>query len=216
MAASMSMNKVIHCAVRRDLKRFRAALDSFRDGDRDRAAALHRAWQNFDAQLTEHHEGEHEVAWPALKAMGVAESSIATFDGEHEAMAADLVAARATMEQLARSASRADADAAAAAMAKLETTTVTHLDHEEQETEPVLAANSDHPAYKQMSKQFARRSGPPAAGTFFAWVEDGATPDEKAALRQSVPGPVLAIIGAIFGRKYRKEVAPVWASTGSF
>jgi hypothetical protein len=47
-------------------------------------------------------------------------------------------------------------------------------------------------------------------------VEDGATPDEKAALRQSVPGPVLAIIGAIFGRKYRKEVAPVWASTGSF
>jgi hypothetical protein len=27
---------------------------------------------------------------------------------------------------------------------------------------------------------------------------------------------VLAIIGGIFGRKYRKEVAPVWASSGSF
>ena len=64
-APSMSMNKVIHCAVRRDLKRFRVALDAFSDGDRERAAALHRAWQNFDAQLTEHHEGEHEVAWPA-------------------------------------------------------------------------------------------------------------------------------------------------------
>src|SRR4051794_12993817 len=213
---SMSMNKVIHCAVRRDLKRFRAALDSFPDGDRDRATALHRAWQNFDAQLTEHHEGEHEIAWPALKAMGVADASIPTFDHEHEAMAADLAATRATMDQLARSASRADADIAAAAMAKLETTTVTHLDHEEQETEPVLAANSDHPAYKQMSKQFSRRSGPPTAGTFFAWMDDGATPDEKAALRDSVPGPVLAIIGTLFGRKYRKEVAPVWASSGSF
>jgi hemerythrin-like domain-containing protein len=213
---SMSMNKVIHCAVRRDLKRFRAALDSFPDGDRDRATALHRAWQNFDAQLTEHHEGEHEIAWPALKAMGVADASITTFDHEHEAMAADLAATRATMDQLARSASRADADTAAAAMAKLETTTVTHLDHEEQETEPVLAANSDHPAYKQMSKQFSRRSGPPTAGTFFAWMDDGATPDEKAALRDSVPGPVLAIIGTLFGRKYRKEVAPVWASSGSF
>ena len=56
------MNKVIHCAVRRDLKRFRAALDAFQDGDTDRAAELHRAWQNFDAQLTEHHEGEHEIA----------------------------------------------------------------------------------------------------------------------------------------------------------
>jgi hemerythrin-like domain-containing protein len=209
----MSMNKTIHCAVRRDLKRFRAALDAFPDGDRDRAAALHRAWQNFDAQLTEHHEGEHEIAWPALKAMGVAESSISTFDEEHDAMAADLTAARAAMEQLARSASRADADTAAAAMAKLETTTVTHLDHEEQETEPVLAANVDHPAYKQMARQFGRRSGMATAGTFFAWMDDGASPEERAAIRENVPGPVLAIMGTIFGRKYRKEVAPVWASS---
>jgi len=210
---SMSMNKVIHCAVRRDLKRFRAALDAFTDGDRTRAAELLRAWQNFDAQLTEHHEGEHEIAWPALKAMGVADTSITTFDEEHDRMAADLAAARVAMEQLGRTASRADADAAAAAMANLETTTVTHLDHEEQETEPVLAANPEHPAYKQMAKQFSRRSGPATAGTFFAWMDDGATAEEKAALRQSVPGPVLAIIGAIFGRKYRKEVAPVWASS---
>jgi hemerythrin-like domain-containing protein len=210
---SMSMNKVIHCAVRRDLKRFRAALDAFTDRDRDRAAALHRAWQNFDAQLTEHHEGEHEIAWPALKAMGVPDASISAFDEEHDVMAADLAATRAAMEQLGRSASRADADIAAAAMEKLETTTVTHLDHEEQETEPVLAANPEHPAYKQMAKQFSRRSGPATAGTFFAWMDDGATVQEKAALRQSVPGPVLAIIGMVFGRKYRKEIAPVWAAS---
>src|ERR1044072_8031883 len=96
--STMSMNKVIHCAVRRDLKRFRTALDAFPDGDRARATALHRAWQNFDAQLTEHHEGEHEVAWPALRAMGVADSSITSFDSEHEAMAADLAATRAAMD----------------------------------------------------------------------------------------------------------------------
>ncbi len=50
------------------------------------------------------------------------------------------------------------------------------------------------------------------AGTFFAWMEDGASPTEKAALRESVPGPVVAIIGGLFGRRYRKEVAPVWAA----
>ena len=38
----MSMNKVIHGAVRRDLDRFRRALDAFADGDRARADALHR------------------------------------------------------------------------------------------------------------------------------------------------------------------------------
>lgn len=45
---------------------------------------------NFDAQLTDHHEGEHEVVWPALKAIGIAGPAIDSFDTEHEAMAADL------------------------------------------------------------------------------------------------------------------------------
>src|SRR4051794_11494965 len=211
-APSMSMNKVIHGAVRRDLERFRRALDDFRDGDHDRAAALHRAWVNFDAQLTEHHEGEHEIAWPALKAIGVTGPTIASFDAEHERMAADLATTREAMATLRRTASRADADVAAVALAQLQTTTVTHLDHEEQETEATLARHDGDPAVKEMGKKFSKRAGLPTAGVFFAWVQDGATPEERSALTDSVPAPVLAIIGGIFGRRYRKEVAPVWSS----
>jgi hypothetical protein len=216
MAAPMSMNKTIHCAVRRDLKRFRAALDGFPDGDPARAAALHRAWANFEQQLTEHHEGEHEIAWPALRALGVPDTSIVTFDEEHEAMAAALRAAGAAMGALAKTGSAADAQTAATAMAALDQATTTHLEHEERETEHLILDKKDDPAVKTMGKQFSRRASLPVAGTFFAWMDDGASPEERAALRQSVPGPVLAIIGGIFGRRYRKEVAPVWASTGSF
>ncbi len=216
MAATMSMNKTIHCAVRRDLKRFRGALDGFPDGDKARAAALHKAWVNFEKQLTEHHEGEHEIAWPALKAIGVPDASISTFDDEHEAMAAALRGASEAMGRLATSGSAADAQGAATAMAALDEATTTHLEHEERETEQLILDKHDDPAVKAMGKQFSRRASLPVAGVFFAWMEDGASPEEKAALRQSVPGPVLAIIGGIFGRKYRKEVAPVWASTGSF
>jgi hemerythrin-like domain-containing protein len=208
----MSMNKVIHCAFRRDLRRFRSALAMFPDGDKARASALHTAWVNFDHQLTEHHEGEHEVAWPALKALGVADSSIATFDEEHDAMAAALRTAGAAMDTLARTATAADAQSAATAMAALDEATTTHLDHEEQEIEQLLHDKEEDPVVKQMGKQFSRRSSLPVAGVFFAWMEDGASPDERAALRQSVPGPVIAIIGGIFGRRYRKEVAPVWAT----
>ena len=205
----MSMNKVIHCAVRRDLRRFGSALAAFPDGDTARATALHRAWQNFDAQLTEHHEGEHEIAWPALLAVGVDQASIRQFDEEHEAMAAALRAAGTAMAALASSGSRADADAAAAAVAHLKQVTTVHLDNEEAMSEPLFAD-------KQMGKKFSKRGGITVAGTFFAWVQDGASPDEMAALKDSVPGPVLAIIGGLFGRRYRKEVAPVWATTGSF
>lgn len=206
----MSMNKVIHAAVRRDLARFRTALDGFPDGDRQRAEALHRAWVNLDAQLTEHHEGEHEIAWPAMKAIGIDTSTIDSFDSEHEAMAADLAATREAMATLRRTATRAEADTAAVAMAKLQTTTLGHLDHEERETEPALTQHDGDPAIKEMAKKFSRRAGPAKAGVFFAWVQDGASTAELAALRQSVPAPVLAIVGGLFGRSYRQQVAPVW------
>ena len=65
--ATMSMNKVIHGAIRRDLDRFEGALTTFRAGDSERARQLGVAWENFDRQLTDHHEGEHEIAWPALE-----------------------------------------------------------------------------------------------------------------------------------------------------
>ncbi len=213
---TMSMNKVIHCAVRRDLRRFRSALEKFSDGDRPRAVALHRAWRNFDAQLTDHHEGEHEIAWVGLKAVGVDQATIDGFDHEHELMAADLATTRAAMETFAGSAGKADADAAGAAMAKLETTTNTHLENEEATSEPLYLKEHDHPAIKEMGKKFSRRSGIAKAGAFMAWLEDGATAEEKAGLRGNVPGPVVTIIGGLFGRGYRKEVAPVWASSGSF
>jgi hemerythrin HHE cation binding domain-containing protein len=209
-APSMSMNKVIHCAVRRDLSRFKTALEQFSDGDRARAAALQRAWQNFDAQLTDHHEGEHEIAWDGLKAVGVDQATIDGFDHEHELMAADLATTRAAMAKFAASASRADADAAGAAMAKLETTTNSHLEHEEATSEPLYQKEYDHPAIKEMGKKFSRRVGPAKAGVFFAWVQDGASAEELSAIRQSVPGPVLAIMGGLFGRSYRHQVAPVW------
>ena len=205
----MSMNKLIHRAVRRDLSRFRSALDAFPDGDRVRAAALQRAWANFDAQLTDHHLGEHEVVWPALDAIGIARPTIEAFDAEHEAMAADLTTARLAMGRL-DAAGRSDVDAAFVAMKRLEITTVTHLDHEERQTEETLAERQGHPAIKDMGRKFSRRSGPVKAGAFFAWIQDGATPEETDALRAHVPGPVVKVLAGIFGRRYRREVAVVW------
>jgi len=45
---------------------------------------------------------------------------------------------------------------------------------------------------------------------FFAWVSEGASPSEMAAIKREVPGPVFAIIGGVFGRGYRKSIAPIW------
>jgi hypothetical protein len=207
--ATMSMNKVIHAAFRRDLQRFLDALASFRDGDSTRAAQLGTAWDNFDAQLTDRHEGEHEIAWPSLRKIGVTQETIDQMDAEHERMAAALTTTRGAMGTFRTTATAADAAAARSSFEQLQAVTVEHLDHEEEAIEGTYLEHADSPEMKEMGKKFAKVS-PAKGGTFFAWLTDGAGPAERAALDESVPKPVQKIIGGLFGRGYRRNVASVW------
>lgn len=208
----MSMNKVIHGAVRRDLDRFVGALSGFSAGDANRANALGAAWDNFDFQLTYHHEGEHRIAWPALESVGVSRELLTTLDSEHDAMAAALTEARAAMATLRGSASAEDAARAHAAFTTLRSVTIDHLDHEEAEIEPVYLGKFDTPEIQAMAKQFSRDASPKQAGAFFAWLLDGASEAEQQAIRGNIPGPVLAILTGLFGRRYKRGVASVWAA----
>lgn len=209
--ATMTMNKAIHNAVRRDLARFGNAAAAFVDGDTQRAAALGKAWDNFDTQLTHHHEGEHEIAWPAMQAIGVDQGQIETFDAEHEAMATALAEARTRMTALSTSASAAAATAFGSAVRELQRVTEIHLTNEELVSERLMLENADNPVIKEMGKKFSKVPLT-QGGVFFAWVLDGADPDSRAAIEGYVPKPVLAIIGGLFGRSYRRDVAPVWTS----
>ena len=156
--AEMSMNKAIHAAFRRDLSRFVDALDRFPAGNRTRADQLATAWANFDDQLTHHHTGEHEIAWPHLRAMGVSDELLASLDAEHDEMATALAKARSAMGALASSASGHDAEAAKSAINDLQAATVKHLDHEEAELEPVYLSQKDSAEMRAMGKEFAKVS----------------------------------------------------------
>ena len=60
-----------------------------------------------------------------------------------------------------------------------------------------------------MEKKLSRQP-PGVAGRFFAWLTDGMTDDGRAFLKTTVPTPVVAVLGKTFGRRYYREVAPVW------
>jgi hypothetical protein len=205
----MSMNRVIHTALRRDLDRFAGALAIFADGDTLRARQLGLAWANFKLQLTNHHEGEHDIAWPALKSVGVTADVIDQMNTEHDRLAEALATATAALTKLVKSASGDDARAAGDAIATLKRVATEHLDHEEALIEPVYLAKQDTPEIKAMGRQFGKVP-PPVAGTFFAWLQDGASAEELAAIRTSVPGPVVTILSGLFGRRYRRQVQPAW------
>ena len=198
--AEISMNKAIHFAVRRDLDRFIDALARFPDGDSRRADQLGTAWENFDFQLTNHHEGEHEIAWPALEKIGVTRDVLATMDAEHDVMAARLCGGARGDGDAAVGADGGQRAGGARRHVELQAATVQHLDHEEAEIEPVYLAKRDDPVIKQMGRQFGKVS-PKQGGVFFAWVTDGASAEAMQGIRGNVPGPVLA--------DHRRHLRPV-------
>jgi hemerythrin-like domain-containing protein len=211
LPAEMTMNRVIHGAVRRDLGRLDAALARVRPGtsDRQRAADLRRCYAHLHDQLHHHHRTEDELVFPALERLGVDTGLLRAMDSEHEAMAAGLTETATAMRRYAETGS---ADEAAAARASLERTRAVvdvHLDHEEQELEPLLRPHLESPEWKAVERQL-RRQPPGQTGGLLAWLEDGMGRDERSYLTSTVPAPVRLVLGRVFGRSYRREIAPVW------
>ena len=208
----MSMNRVIHGAVRRDLDRFTRALDTLNAGDERRIEQLSTAWANFHEQLSRHHSGEHRIGWPALRKAGISDDLLTQFDAEHDRMAAALESADQAIRSLRGAPSTETIKAAGEAVATLRATATEHLSHEEAELEPFFLERAHTPEMKAMGREFGREYSLPEAGTYFAWLQDGASSDELTALRQSAPGPVVATISRVFGGKYRRSIAPTWQS----
>jgi Hemerythrin HHE cation binding domain len=209
MSTQMSMNKLIHAAIRRDLARFTGALASFPEGSKHRAVKLATAWKFFYLELDNHHRGEHNIAWPALRAVGVNQGVLDQMDAEHERLADALRRADGAFSALEKAPTKASADAAGEAVTALRDTIEEHFQHEEAEIESIYFAKRDTPEIKAMGRKFARRN-PLRSGDFFAWLENGASPDERKALRESVPPPVVAVFNHVLGQRYHRIVAPVW------
>jgi hemerythrin-like domain-containing protein len=210
--SEISMNIVIHRAVRRDLRRFEQALAGLKPGDRERGAQIARAWSQLDDQLTHHHEGEHKIAFPTFAAVGVDQALIATMETEHHAMADALDGARGAFATLGTSVDAAHIEAAQTARGAVETATTRHLDHEESALEPIYQDKKGTAEVKTMSKRFSREMGLARAGRFFAWLTDGAGPEELATIDREVPKPVRVVVGGLFGRGYRRDIEPLWAT----
>ncbi len=212
MTEPMTMNRLIHAAVRRDLDRLSGALQTFPAGDTARATELDRAFVNLRRELTQHHEGEDTHIWPMLEKVGVEPTLLHTMESEHHAMAEALSETGAAMTVLATSATAAAAEAARASVVRTREVVEQHLDHEEAELEPQLHPHTETPEWKAVEKKL-RRQPPSVAGPFFAWLTDGMSEEHRAFLRTLVPAPVVTVLAKVFGRRYNRDIAPVWRAS---
>jgi hemerythrin-like domain-containing protein len=204
-----SMNKVIHAAVRRDLARLGGALDEVTDGDRRRATDLCRAWRNLRDQLRHHHEQEDTILFPVVVHLGIDPALVEALEAEHRAMSAAMDEVDTAMSSYSTSASAADAADAADAVRRGTGVVDHHLAHEEGELEPLVREHLESAEWKAAMRQL-RKQPPRKVGWFFAWLDDGASDEARAYVASEVPAPVRFVFGRVFGRGYRRTVAPTW------
>jgi len=208
----MTMNTIAHAAFRRDLARFDAALAVFPAGSRQRADQLGRAWDFYKEELHHHHSYEEQYFWPALQQTDADLSVVAHLDDEHDDMRRALEQATAAMTLFRADPGAEQAAAARVGIAHLGKVVLAHLAHEEADLEPISAAYQGSPPMKAALAK-VKKAHLPSMGNFVLWLQDGASANEKAALRKAMPAPVIVLFGAIAGRRYRREIAPVWASS---
>src|SRR5580765_2455983 len=133
----MTMNRVIHAAVRRDLTRLESALDAAPDSDRARARQLATAYANLHRELKHHHEGEDNNVFPFLARVEGATELVQVMEAEHQAMSDALAEAGTAMTAYASTGSASDAHAARDTLLRAHEVVERHLHHEETELEPL-------------------------------------------------------------------------------
>jgi hypothetical protein len=113
------------------------------------------------------------------------------------------------MTTMARSGSAADAAAARESVVRTRAVVDRHLDHEETELEPQMTPHLETPEWKAVEKKL-RKQPPGDIGRYFAWLTDGMSEPHRSYLRATIPGPVVFVLSRVFGRRYYREIAPVW------
>lgn len=209
MTEHLTLNTVVHAAFRRTLARFDHALDAFPAGDQKRADQLQVAWIFFDSELHHHHGYEEEYFWPALQQTDADLSAVAELDSEHDAMRAALDLATAAMSTMRAQPTAENAVAARTEVHHLSTVLLDHLDHEERDLEPISAAYQESPPMKKALAK-VKKAHLKSMGNFVEWLQDGAEESDLVGMRKELPPPVIFLFGKIAGRRYRRNIAPVW------
>ncbi|NPC43630.1 hemerythrin domain-containing protein [Nocardioides sp. zg-1230] len=209
MTGTLSINQVIHAAVRRDVGRTEQALRTLPDGDTARARQIRTAWRNLVRELTHHHEAEDEHVWPFLQSRGVDLTLLEEMEAEHVAMKQALASVSTSLDSVVAAPSTFNAAAAADEVARARVVINGHLDHEERDVEGPMGDLADDEEFKAMTKKL-RPASPVDAANSLAWMQDGAGQRERSSLRAAIPGPVITLLTLLLARRYRREVAPVW------
>jgi hypothetical protein len=209
--ADLTIMLAAHAALRRDLALLAQAA-AFADlPDPGRRASVQAGWELFKRQLHLHHTAEDAIVWPALRQRLTrsehAQSVLDAMEAEHQQID-PLLAAVDDAFGRARDGHRADVRALGDVADALATSLTGHLAHEERDGLPLIGLALTSAEWRGVGFAIVRKNGLSAGGEMFAWLADGADPDQAAAAIGTLPPPARLVYRAIWKPRYART--PRW------
>jgi hypothetical protein len=205
--ADLTVMLAAHDAFRRDLARLAQAA-AFADlPDPARRASVRAGWELFKRQLHLHHTAEDAIVWPALRERlphsDHALSVLDAMEAEHQQIDPLLGAVDDAFTR-AEEGRASDVRAIGEAADALATSLTGHLTHEERDGLPLIGLALTSAEWRGVGFAIVRRNGLSAGGEMFAWLADGADPDQAAAAIGTLPPPARLVYRAIWKPRYAR------------
>lgn len=201
---------IVHSALRRDLERTRLVLSAppYPGEVQRRAIAEHLLWMMHFLHV--HHTGEDDGLWPLVLARNPAAAGLLDrMDADHKRIAPTIT----SLEQAA-SAYRRDGSARERvldALAGLGEVLLPHLEREEREMMPVVAATLTTAEYQGVEQEyFVKPKGFLELGAEGHWILDGLDEEGRDVILHVVPAVPRFVLLHGFARAYRRKKARLW------
>ena len=204
--ADLTLLRLIHAALRRDMAWLSSALVAGIDGSEMRAFRVR--WMSFAEQLHDHHVAEDRLVWPVLerRADGAADAVLREMATEHAAIdpALEEVATHLTVAN--SEVSPGDRERLAAAVRHLGDLLEAHLTHEEEAAIPLVRRYLTRSDLDHVSAVQRRENGLRGARRFLPWVLDGATDADLRYVIADVPAPMRPLVRR-WQRSYTRQLS---------
>ena len=205
--ADLTIMLAAHAAFRRDLALLAQAATFADLPDPGRRASVQAGWELFKRQLHLHHTAEDAIVWPALRerltGSDQAQSVLDAMEAEHQQID-PLLAAVDDAFGRAGDGHRADPRAIGDAADALARSLTDHLAHEERDGLPLIGVALTAAEWRGVGFKIVRKNGLSAGGEMFAWLADGADPDQAAAAIGTLPPPARLVYRAIWKPRYNR------------
>jgi hypothetical protein len=204
--ADLTIMLASHNAFRRDLVNLARAAKFADLPDPARRRSVSAGWETFKRQLHTHHSAEDQLIWPALRErLSHSENALSVLDemeAEHELI--DPMLAAVDAELGVNGDDRTASGRAGDAVDVLVGTLTGHLAHEERDALPLIGVALTAAEWRGVGFKIARQNGLSGGSEMFAWMLDGADPDEVRATLGQLPPPLRVVYRRIWKPRYSK------------